>query len=580
MVSRKALERSFLPIVMLAVLSGPAAAGELLPAFPHVTTGDDAVPNFLPELARLSGGKFVVAWYAGTVTPGVDLVVRVFDASGVPQTAVTTVATGPQVPVSIAAAPAGNAFVVAWRDIAAMNWRMFDAAAAPLGGVVSVAGGESINGLAVAADGRIALMSSESSGGTQPARTATLRLRHFASDGTLTAGPIVIEEDTPSTSTSLSAQGLTVASDGNTVVNWTRDDGTTTGVLRRYSAAGATAGSDILLPGTVPSLAADNAGHLFVVHYPGTGDPRLERLSLDGSFEAELALPVGTVAATDLSVSPEGRAAVVITGAMIQRFAADGTIDGAAVPFLDHQLRGEGLTTLSIDSAGSVLASIRRNDGWPDQKSQSRVRRFCDTDDAACDRCPEFDESMDSDSDTIPDGCDPCTVLDDGQFASRARTYVTFWGTGGKASKNQMNLIQEFRLPPPVTFASIPAAQDGIRVRVELPDGTGYWDDTLPGGAYGGMGTRGWIVKPTKLTYMDTTLAAIHGIRKVSIQDRSSRAPGTVRVRVFGFGNYYPYGMEPNRTIMLLGDGEASILGACSQAEFTLEDCENGKCRY
>jgi hypothetical protein len=575
MVSRYAFEHGFLPGVVLAVLAGPAAAGELLPAFPHVTTGDDAVHNVRPELARLSGGRFVVVWHAEN-----DVVARVFDASGVPQTVITTVATSAQQPIDIAASPAGNAFVVAWRDLLGMNWRMFDAAASPLGDIISVAGSEDIDGLAVAADGRIALMSSESSGYTQPERTATLRLRHFASDGTLAAGPVVIEEDTSSTSTNLSAQGLAVASDGNTVVNWTRDDGAMTGALRRYAADGTATGSDIVFPGTVPSLAADNAGHLFVVHYPSAGDPHLERLSLDGSFEADLALPVGTEAATELSVSPDGRAAVVITGARIQRFAADGTIDGAAVPFLDHELRGEGLTALSIDSAGSVLAGIWRNGGWPDHTGQSRVRRFCDTDDAACDLCAGFDDSMDSDSDSIPDGCDPCTVLHDGQFASRARTYVTFWGFGGKASKNQMNLVQEFRLPPPVTFASIPAAEDGIRVRVELPDGTGYWDDTLPGGSYGGMGTRGWIVKPTKLTYMDTTLDRIHGIGKVSIQDRSSRAPGTVRVRVFGFGDYYPYAMEPNRTIMLLGDGEASILGACSQAEFTLEDCENGKCRY
>jgi alpha-tubulin suppressor-like RCC1 family protein len=132
------------------------------------------------------------------------------------------------------------------------------------------------------------------------------------------------------------------------------------------------------------------------------------------------------------------------------------------------------------------------------------------------------------------------------------------------------------------TFSALNPLGTGPQVLINNQAGGTEAHITLPSGAFGGKGTRGWKLntKGTKWTFQDKTGAPVNGITKMIIQDRSSKAPNQVKVTVKGENGTYAIvaGDEPLKAIVVLGGQAASAAGQCGETAFMPVDCSfNGK---
>ena len=138
------------------------------------------------------------------------------------------------------------------------------------------------------------------------------------------------------------------------------------------------------------------------------------------------------------------------------------------------------------------------------------------------------------------------------------------------------SLAGAFALSGASSFATLDPQTDGARVLIKNEAGVTRIDVTLPGGAYGGSGTRGWTLnsKGTKWTYQDKTGTPNNGITKLTFEDRN-KAPNQVKVAVTGKNGTYPVvsGDEPLAATVVLGNQAASAAGECTETTFGPGTC-------
>ena len=138
---------------------------------------------------------------------------------------------------------------------------------------------------------------------------------------------------------------------------------------------------------------------------------------------------------------------------------------------------------------------------------------------------------------------------------------------------DSLSLKGEFAFPLTSSFEALDPVLTGARLVIQSEDGTKRIDAAMPGGSFDGV--AGWRVNGagTKFQYKDKNKpAAINGISKVLIQDRSKKAPNQIKVQVKGRGGSYSFvfGEEPIKATVVVGDG---ALGECGQTAFVPGDC-------
>jgi hypothetical protein len=195
----------------------------------------------------------------------------------------------------------------------------------------------------------------------------------------------------------------------------------------------------------------------------------------------------------------------------------------------------------------------------------------------ACDNCPNYNPSQaDSDLDGRPDGCDPCTnVAGERDITIRPKVTASKINTDVDPMNDKLQVSGEFISG--TTFASLDPVTTGARLLITNDMGSVRVDVELAGGAYGGRGTRGWVLnsKGNKWTFQDKTGAPTSGVIKMTIQDHSSKAPNRVLVKVIGKDSTYPIvpGDLPLTAVVVLGNQTASDAGACGETDFGMGDC-------
>ena len=140
---------------------------------------------------------------------------------------------------------------------------------------------------------------------------------------------------------------------------------------------------------------------------------------------------------------------------------------------------------------------------------------------------------IDHDGDGVCDRDDPCTGP-----AAIGRSHLSVKKLGTPPGDDALSFKADVTLPSPFDPALEPLT-NGIRLIVAGTRGT-IVDVTVPGGAYADPPRRGWTAGGTITRYVDRSGAPLAGITGVVVQDRSSRAPGLVRVTVKGKGGAYP----------------------------------------
>jgi len=187
----------------------------------------------------------------------------------------------------------------------------------------------------------------------------------------------------------------------------------------------------------------------------------------------------------------------------------------------------------------------------------------------------------DSDVDGTCDEQDACTNVGGGQnfVAAKPRPNVTLTKINADVTPGNdgLKINGEFQLGVGATFAGLAPNVTGARIVVESDAGVERVDVALPGGAYGGRGTRGWRVNPkgNVWTYTDATTSPVGGIKKVKVTDRSKTAPRRVRVSVGGAKSTYPVvaADAPVLATVVLGDQASAAAGACGETAFGLASC-------
>src|SRR5438094_2331660 len=122
--------------------------------------------------------------------------------------------------------------------------------------------------------------------------------------------------------------------------------------------------------------------------------------------------------------------------------------------------------------------------------------------------------------------------------AAIGRSHLSVKKLGTPPGDDALSFKADVTLPSPFDPALEPLT-NGIRLIVAGARGT-IVDVTVPGGAYADPPRRGWTAGGTITRYVDRSGAPLAGITGVVVQDRSSRAPGLVRVTVKGKGGAYP----------------------------------------
>ncbi len=137
-----------------------------------------------------------------------------------------------------------------------------------------------------------------------------------------------------------------------------------------------------------------------------------------------------------------------------------------------------------------------------------------------------------------------------------------------------------FLLPSATSFATLDPQSNGAQLVVAEHTGTVKVSIELPGGAYGGRGTRGWSRRSGGWLYLDQTEAPIDGITRMAIWDGARREPGLVLVRMNGKGGSYPVDAAdlPLRVAVDLGASQVESAFASSSCTAT-GDGRKRQCR-
>jgi hypothetical protein len=537
-----------------------ATGAPLGPSTPLDHPGADALYSM--ELACDASCRTVVVWEAyGGSSPPIDgdtsaIYARRFDDAGVPLGAeflVNTYTTGRQARPQVCTTAAGE-FSVVWRSEptsfgfdAYIRGRRFDATGAPLTGEVQVRdtptktnSNQTAPAVGCAGSGESVVVWAHRETFNTP---IDLIGRRMDTGGVLIGTEFVVTAG-PAFQRPIHEPGVTVAADGSFTVAWSRnaDGGGTHDVFaRRFDSSASPLGTE------------------FVVNTYTTDDQTSARIAGAGDGTFVVVWHADAQEEVALETTPGG-------GIFGQRFDTSGAPAGTEF-FVNSRrvgLQDHPSVALVDDDFWVVWAS------QPTDHAGVFGQRFCDPSDSGCDLCPGFDDSLDADADGVPDGCDPCTVLDASQETTTGR--LSLWGQLDD-NKKTVRFRGEFALPPGTSFLDVDALATGMRVLVRGSDAGNLLDATLPAGAYGGGGTAGWKMSAagTSWTFLDRTGSPEQGVIKLVARD----VGGVVRVKVIGKNGIYPFvpGDIPPEVIVVLGDQSDAAAGLCGVASFSPPTC-------
>ena len=199
--------------------------------------------------------------------------------------------------------------------------------------------------------------------------------------------------------------------------------------------------------------------------------------------------------------------------------------------------------------------------------------------------CPVDSGAPDSDGDLVCDAQDACTNVGGGQdFKLRPtpKLILTKIGSDTTPGNDQLTAQGVFDLAVGRSFADVDPVANGARVLLLNQAGGAELDVTLPGGLYGGRGTRGWKTNGagTRWQYVDGTsdgsASTIYGgIVQLQILDRSKQSAREVMVKIKAKRGSYPVvaADAPVQAVVVLGGAAQASAGMCGESAFGLAEC-------
>jgi len=370
-------------------------------------------------------------------------------------------------------------------------------------------------------------------------------LRRFDATAAALGGEFVVNQSSTDARTDASvARNAT----GRFVVVWTSygaADGDGSGVFARLFDTDGTALSDE-----------------FQINVWTTGDQDSARASIDsdGSFT------VVWQSSGDHDGSGEG--------VFARRFSASAVAITGEIPVNTFRALDQRLPAVAAQGPGDFVVA------WngPGQDNQGVfVQRFCDQATTICDVCPGFDDTVDSDLDGIPDGCDPCTNIGDASSFT-AKSKLSSKNKGCRdCPDHKLALKGSFTLPPTRPFASLDPSSDGASVVISAGSTYTMADVLLPAGAFAGSGSAGWRINGagTAWSFRDKTATSKRGRFSLRLRDAGAKLPGLVRIVIKAKDSAFPVspGESPMTAVVTLGGLNEAIDGACGEVVFSAERC-------
>jgi hypothetical protein len=212
----------------------------------------------------------------------------------------------------------------------------------------------------------------------------------------------------------------------------------------------------------------------------------------------------------------------------------------------------------------------------------------CDDDGDACtlDTCDAagactHPPAADGDADGTCDAQDPCTNVGGAQtFVAGSKLRLTRIGADPTPGDDGLVLGGTFDLPAGRAFAALRPDVTGVRLVVSAHDGGVLVDVALPGGAYGGKDTRGWLRAGSgkAWTYVDKTTAPVNGIVKFQVGDKS-RPDGPTRTKITVSGKRGSYAVAiadaPLAASVTLGTQADAMAGLCGETAYPPAACRS-----
>jgi cysteine-rich repeat protein len=208
--------------------------------------------------------------------------------------------------------------------------------------------------------------------------------------------------------------------------------------------------------------------------------------------------------------------------------------------------------------------------------------RFDDRDgDGLCadvDNCPDLAnaDQADLDSDGVGDVCQLCSNLltPEQYLTKKVKVRFKFVNTDpGPEADDRLQIKGEFALPSGTSFGDIDPRQAPTKVVVFDADGEELINVTAGNGWL--ESKVGWSTNAsaTKWRYLDRSGSAPEGIQLIYLTDRSSKTPGSVRLKIVGKDGDYPirYGSEPLSVTIQYGN---PFDAECTVAEFDSAGCQ------
>jgi hypothetical protein len=195
--------------------------------------------------------------------------------------------------------------------------------------------------------------------------------------------------------------------------------------------------------------------------------------------------------------------------------------------------------------------------------------------------CPADGALPDADADGLCDAVDPCTNVAGGRTFALTnpvpKVVVNKINTDTIPDNDHLVVAGAFHLPAGRTFAELNPLVKGARVVLRNRLNGTELDVTIPGGAYGGAGTRGWRSLNTgkKWMFTDSTTSPANGIIEIEVIDRNGIAPRRVDLTVTGDDGNYPVmmGDEPVNVSLAVGGQPEAAAGLCGESAFVAADC-------
>lgn len=237
------------------------------------------------------------------------------------------------------------------------------------------------------------------------------------------------------------------------------------------------------------------------------------------------------------------------------------------------QCDGSGACTHPAGNAGLIC------------RAAAGVCDVAETCDGVSTSCPSDSGAPDGDGDLVCDAQDPCTNVGDGQdfkVSPTPKLILTKINTDTTPGNDQLTAQGVFDLPVGSSFADVNPVANGARVLLLNDAGGVELDAALPGGLYGGRGTRGWKTNGsgTRWQYVDTTTdgsasSAHGGILQLQILDRSKRSAREVMVKIKGENGSYPVvtADAPVQAVVVLGGAAQAGAGLCGESAFEVGEC-------